>query len=694
MLEQVNKGNKLGFTLNDEAWRGRVYPFNMVFRLHFINDLVNGHCDCLKRHYEYIRNLLRRGGFPWEGPKKLVPADYDAYIQENSDLNSHQTESDPNHCVLSLISGNSPSVIQRHHHISYYDGTKRSHCNYWRSNWMSPTSLFMEVDDHGQGGSGLRLSFSSVKKCTIFLVILSALTFFLFIVPPPSSSYILPLPTVPRRSLSSNVNPIIAKPCSLLADHNGIFDYSALHFCLFDQNPYLSIPFLSLFLLIHFYILIKTAQDHFSIVTTKLSSHLNLTPSMGAVTLLALGNGSPDVFSSVAAVRSGQYRTGFGAILSAGTFVSAFVVGFVAIYAAPFSLDATQFVRDVLFYMIATLFMFWVYLSGEIFIWQAFGFVGFYVFFVVFVFWMDLGSERAKAGAEVGLVGHSELSHTASDCERGSIDGSMRRLKATSRLHRTLNKISKAWEVPVSFLLKLTIPQTSPSEWNRLYLSLNIIFCPLALLYACNSFVPIDHPIVFLVPNTHFPLWLIVLFTSSSLAILHFIMEKEPPKTEQLFVILVAFVMSVFWISTIAGELLNCLAALGTLLDLPPSLLGLTVLAWGNSVGDLVADVAIAKAGQPAMAMAGCFAGPMFNMLVGLGTALVMQTADVYPEAYVLHFHVGIVIAFVFLLLSLMGSLLVITWCRFRVQRFWGFSLVGIYVLFMIVSVAIAKFST
>lgn len=81
MLEQVNKGNKLGFTLNDEAWRGRVYPFNMVFRLHFINDLVNGHCDCLKRHYEYIRNLLWRGGFPWEGPKKLVPADYDAYLQ-------------------------------------------------------------------------------------------------------------------------------------------------------------------------------------------------------------------------------------------------------------------------------------------------------------------------------------------------------------------------------------------------------------------------------------------------------------------------------------------------------------------------------------------------------------------------------------------------------------------------------------
>ncbi|KAL2925819.1 Cation/calcium exchanger 5 [Bienertia sinuspersici] len=39
---------------------------------------------------------------------------------------------------------------------------------------------------------------------------------------------------------------------------------------------------------------------------------------MAAVTLLALGNGAPDVFASVAAVASGNPKTGFGAILSAG----------------------------------------------------------------------------------------------------------------------------------------------------------------------------------------------------------------------------------------------------------------------------------------------------------------------------------------------------------------------------------------
>nr|ASM90200.1 Ca2+ cation antiporter 11 [Sesuvium portulacastrum] len=257
-----------------------------------------------------------------------------------------------------------------------------------------------------------------------------------------------------------------------------------------------------------------------------------------------------------------------------------------------------------------------------------------------------------------------------------------------------LSKISKIWEVPVSVLLKLTIPQTEPSEWSRFYQSANVALCPLALLYSCRSFMPMDHPVVFLIPQMHLPLWFVVLFSSSSLAVLHHIVEREPPKTEETPVVLIAFVMSVFWISNVAGELLNCLAALGMLLNLPPTILGLTVLAWGNSVGDLVADVAVAKAGQPALAMAGCFAGPMFNMLVGLGTALVIETGKVFPEAYELHFHFSIVVAFVFLFLSLMGSLLVVTWSRFRVPRFWGFCLVGLYIIFIVTSVFIAKFST
>lgn len=156
---------------------------------------------------------------------------------------------------------------------------------------------------------------------------------------------------------------------------------------------------------------------------------------MGAVTLLALGNGAPDVFASVAAVRGGQARTGFGAILSAGTFVSAFVVGFVALYAAPFAVDPAPFVRDVLFYLTAAFFLFYVYLSAEIFLWQAVGFVGFYLFFVGIVFSMDSGysgiggekSRRSRDGGELGLIENRENRVDKRiemvDCEGGEFIG-------------------------------------------------------------------------------------------------------------------------------------------------------------------------------------------------------------------------------------------------------------------------------
>lgn len=40
---------------------------------------------------------------------------------------------------------------------------------------------------------------------------------------------------------------------------------------------------------------------------------------MLAVTFLALGNGAPDISSSIAAVRAGQYKLALGSLLGIGT---------------------------------------------------------------------------------------------------------------------------------------------------------------------------------------------------------------------------------------------------------------------------------------------------------------------------------------------------------------------------------------
>ena len=61
------------------------------------------------------------------------------------------------------------------------------------------------------------------------------------------------------------------------------------------------------------------------------------------------------------------------------------------------------------------------------------------------------------------------------------------------------------------------------------------------------------------------------------------------------------------------------------------------MLAWGNSIGDLSTNMAMARKGLANMAMTACFAGPVFNMLVGLGLGFSLllhgDNADAHPQA-------------------------------------------------------------
>lgn len=50
-------------------------------------------------------------------------------------------------------------------------------------------------------------------------------------------------------------------------------------------------------------------------------------------------------------------------------------------------------------------------------------------------------------------------------------------------------------------------------------------------------------------------------------------------------------------------------------------------MAWGNNVPDLMNNTSLARDGFPSMAVAACFAGPLFALLVGMGAALGLGAA-------------------------------------------------------------------
>ncbi|KAF9927980.1 hypothetical protein FBU30_002724 [Linnemannia zychae] len=89
--------------------------------------------------------------------------------------------------------------------------------------------------------------------------------------------------------------------------------------------------------------------------------------------------------------------------------------------------------------------------------------------------------------------------------------------------------------------------------------------------------------------------------------------EEKPPKFYEAFAF-VGFLVAMTWIFLIANEVVGIMQAVGLILGVSDAILGLTVFAMGNSLGDLVSNITIAKMGFPQMAFSACFGGPLLSM--------------------------------------------------------------------------------
>lgn len=65
-----------------------------------------------------------------------------------------------------------------------------------------------------------------------------------------------------------------------------------------------------------------TAEAYFSSSLIKISGYLRLSPNIAGVTLLALGNGAPDLSAIIVGVLSGDTDIGVGAPIGGGVFVT------------------------------------------------------------------------------------------------------------------------------------------------------------------------------------------------------------------------------------------------------------------------------------------------------------------------------------------------------------------------------------
>jgi len=106
-----------------------------------------------------------------------------------------------------------------------------------------------------------------------------------------------------------------------------------------------------------------------------------MSESMAGVTFLALGNGSPDLFSTFAAMRVGSGSLAVGELIGAALFITSVVAGSMAIV-NPFKVSRKSFLRDALFFAGAVAFSVGLLADGRITTWETSGMVGYYIIYV------------------------------------------------------------------------------------------------------------------------------------------------------------------------------------------------------------------------------------------------------------------------------------------------------------------------
>ena len=114
------------------------------------------------------------------------------------------------------------------------------------------------------------------------------------------------------------------------------------------------------------------------------------------------------------------------------------------------------------------------------------------------------------------------------------------------------------------------------------------------------------------VANVYIFLWIVLFAVSVMFVVFYTSRTDRCPTYHKSFTIL-SFLGCIQVIYIVAQEVVSVLETVGIVLKLSKSVLGLSLLAWGNSVGDLFSNVALARQGYGKMAFAACFGGPLLS---------------------------------------------------------------------------------
>uniref|UniRef100_A0A3P9LXE6 Sodium/potassium/calcium exchanger 1 n=1 Tax=Oryzias latipes TaxID=8090 RepID=A0A3P9LXE6_ORYLA len=439
---------------------------------------------------------------------------------------------------------------------------------------------------------------------------------------------------------------------------------------------------------------------------------LEISDDVAGATFMAAGGSAPELFTSLIGVFIAHSNVGIGTIVGSAVFNILFVIGMCALFSREvLHLTWWPLFRDVSFYILDLILLIIFFLDNVILWWESMMLVACYSLYVVFMKY-NVQLERAF---KTQLHKHKIINTPPApeDKNRLKLKPSLQRGGSSASLHNSTMR-NTIFQLMIHTLDPLGNGEHRFLE-NNFYSFLHplnvewISLCPVGRRggsptvpsttpkYISDEVLPPlrnddegeeeekeDEPLSLQWPDTPskqatylfllpivFPLWLTV-------------PDVRREKSRKFFAI--TFLGSIMWIAIFSYLMVWWAHQVGETIGISEEIMGLTILAAGTSIPDLITSVIVARKGLGDMAVSSSVGSNIFDITVGLPVPWLLY-ASIHGFGPVAVSSNGLFCAIVLLFIMLLFVIISIAVCNWRMNKVLGFTMFLLYFFFLVVSV-------
>ena len=380
------------------------------------------------------------------------------------------------------------------------------------------------------------------------------------------------------------------------------------------------------------------ASDYFCVNISTAAFHL---PTSIAAILLSLANASPDLFSTFNAATNDGLNLAVGELIGSAAFVTTFIAGVIGLM-NPSMLHASLFVKNLSLFIVLLVFV-------DIFIEfkslpLAFSLLSLFYYLVYLMFILrhqnEIQSDDVEDPSTSSYISEPLNRQYSSESFLDRHYQSMPLLLpseddipffveessiSNSRLMSILKRIMYVVTFPINLILRFSCPvvyrNDELSDEDSFTMSINdLSWRASTIRRKCQGFFGTLFVIsmIFIIFEDVLPFVRITIILSILLALgVSLIFDQLPLQVVLIF----GVIISACIVQNSANVMVTLLKLLCDRLQLSQGIVGLSVFALGNSLGDLITNLTLAKMGHTQIAYAATLTSPVLCLSVGLGAS-------------------------------------------------------------------------